>query len=270
MSLIPLDPSAFVPENVKVKITDGIFSTLARMSEKIPKVSQTFESFKSDADLQKSIDQGIERGTLRFTQEYMEQDEDLVTAIAEDESFWQSPSVRDALLELVQNPTVYLEDEHAAIATSFSDILAGRVNRQRVDRAVSYYLRCVAESLWHIEPFHSIYEMQMQRLNAETATKTIQTMQGMHSDLRDTVLALVDTIGQQQKLLANTAPSELSTRPTVLQNLPQREYTQFIGRDTELSKINEIRIYSAGARSGSQREARAEIISRFCLRRVEI
>ena len=29
-------------------------------------------------------------------------------------------------------------------------------------------------------------------------------------------------------------------------------------------------IYSVGARSGSQREARAEIISRFCLRRVEI
>lgn len=235
-----IDPLGFVTEDLKQQLTDGILGRLAKWTERVPKAKQAFLSLRSDREIQSAIDQGIVRATKRFVDEYTAIDEDLVSAMQKDQAFWESPTVRTALLEIVQNPVGYIEEEQAIIAQSFSDILPERINRERVDKAVSHYLRCVAEALWHLEPFRPIYELQMQRLNAETASTMVQGMLGMQSDFRQAVLALIDTVGQQQRQLADSATTNSTTKPLVLHNLPQRNYGRFVGREAELDMVRKL------------------------------
>ena len=62
--------------------------------------------------------------------------------------------------EIVRHPGVYLTEERIALAQGFADVLRQRVNRERVDRAVAFYLRCVAEAhrvQAHVRGRHTIY-----------------------------------------------------------------------------------------------------------------
>ncbi len=232
-----LDPFDYISDDVKKQIADGLLTRLAKLTEKVPRASNIFLSLKSDAVLQKSINEGLQRATDRFVREYMAIDEDLVTAISRDTDFWQAPSVRAALLGIIQNPSAILENEQSIVAESFHDVLKDRVNRQRVDKAVTFYLRCVAEALWHLEPFRPVYELQMQRVSAESAGKMIQEIRGMQGDFQQAILALVGTIGEQQKLLTDSGVKALPVRPTVYHNVPQRDFTNFIGREAELNRV---------------------------------
>jgi len=44
-----------------------------------------------------------------------------------------------------------------------------------VDQAVAFYLRCVAEALWHLEPFRPVYQMYLHRISAEQATAILES-----------------------------------------------------------------------------------------------
>lgn len=232
-----LDPTSLLSEDLKKQITDGLLTQLARLSERLPRASQTFLALRSDATLQKAIDDGLVRATKRFINEYTAIDEDLVAAIAQTPAFWQTPTIRAALIEMIQNPGAYLEDEKILLAQSFHDVLPDRINRERVDRAITFYLRCVAESLWHLEPFRPIYELQMQRVSVDNATQMIQAVRGMQTDFQQAILALVGTIGEQQRLLTDASTPSTPARPNVYHNLPQRDYSAFIGREAELAQI---------------------------------
>ena len=55
-------------------------------------------------------------------------------------------------------------------------MLPGRVNRQRVDRAITYLLRCMAEELWTLpgaSEVRQVYSLQFQRLTAEATREHV-------------------------------------------------------------------------------------------------
>jgi tetratricopeptide (TPR) repeat protein len=242
MSLIQIDPLGWLPDSFKQQIIDSVVTFVADQAEKVlgGEVSQALRRLRSDAPFQQAVDRGLKEATDRFVREYTVEDEDLVVAIARDRGFWKAESVRQALLEIIRHPGVHLAGERTTLTQGFADVLRQRVNRERVDRAVTFYLRCVAESLWHLEPLRPIYELQMQRLCVERATEMVQEMRGMRTDVRRAMVALVEAVGEQQQLLA--APGELALpKPRqVYHNLPQPDYGTFIGREEELRQVHRL------------------------------
>ncbi len=242
MSLIQVDLVGWLPDSFKQQIIDSVVTFVAEQAEKAERddVSQALKRLRSDASFQDAVDQGLKEATERFVREYTVEDEDLVAAIARDPDFWKAESVRTALMEIIRHPGVYLAEERAALAQSFADVLRQRVNRERVDRAVAFYLRCVAESLWHLEPLRPVYELQMQRLSVERATEMVQELRGMRADVQGAMVALVQAIGEQQKLLAAPDSLALPEPKKVYHNLPQPDYGHFIGREKELAQVHRI------------------------------
>lgn len=242
MSVISIDLIGWLPDSLKQEIIDGIVTLVADQAEKVlgDQVSQALKRLRSDAAFQDAVDRGLKEATDRFVREYMVEDEDLVAAIAEDPDFWKAKSVREALLEIIRHPGVYLTEERMTLARSFADVLRQRVNRERVDSAVTFYLRCVAESLWHLEPLRPIYELQMQRLSVERATEIVRELRGMRADVQEAMVAFVKAIGEQQKLLAASDKLALPEPRKVYHNLPQPDYGTFIGREEELAQVHRI------------------------------
>lgn len=241
MSLIQIDILDWIPETVRQQILDGCIDFLATRLHGVKegKLSQAIAQFRSDHTLQTAINEGLKQATDRFIQEYMSTDEDLVLAIARDPDFWQAASVRQALLNLAENPTLYLEGQQTQVARGFVDVLRQRINRERVDQAVAYYLRCVAEALWHLEPFRPVYQMYLHRISAEQATLMVQELRGLRTELRETLLLAVRQ--SEATLPLASAPTPALPPPVpVRHNLPQRDYGQFVGRTAELAQVARI------------------------------
>ena len=242
MSLIQVDLVGWLPDSLKQQVIDSVVTFVAKQAEKAGRddVSQALKRLRSDAGFQDAVDRGLKEATDRFVREYTVEDEDLMAAIARDPDFWKAESVRQTLLEIVRHPGVYLAEERMTLARNFADVLCQRVNRERVDRAVTFYLRCVAESLWHLEPLRPVYELQMQRLSVERATQMVRELRGMRADVQGAMVALVQAIGEQQKLLAAPDRLVLPEPKKVYHKLPQPDYGRFIGREKELAQVHRI------------------------------
>jgi len=242
MSLIQVDLVGWLPDSLKQQIVDSVVTFVADQAKKAlgDEVSQALKRLRSDAAFQDAVDRGLKEATNRFVREYMVEDEDLVVVIARDPDFWKAESVREALLEIISHPSIHLAEERMALARNFADVLRQRVNRERVDRAVAFYLRCVAESLWHLEPLRPVYELQMQRLSVERATKMVQELRGMRADVQGAMVALVRAVGEQQKLLSTPDELALPESKKAYHNLPQPDYGRFIGREKELAQVHSI------------------------------
>lgn len=242
MSLIQIDPLSWIPEATKQQVTDGILDYLGEGARKTlgNKAGDLVAKLKSDAGFQRAVDEGLARGTDRFLREYVEQDEDLVTAIEADRDFWQTRSVRDTLLTILRRPGRWESKDWEAVAERFSDVLPQRRNRERVDRAVRFYLQCIAEELWHLPELRPIYEMQLQRISVDRAQEMVHELHGMRTDLQQALLVLVQGFAEQQKLISSTTPLALAAPPKVYHNLPNRDYGHFVGRERELANLREL------------------------------
>jgi tetratricopeptide (TPR) repeat protein len=239
MTLPPINPAGWIPDPVKRQIADGLFDFLQNLAGKVlnDQAAAKVARLKSDGDFQQALDQGLARATTRFVNEYAEQDEDLVEAISTDSKFWQAKSVRQAVLTLLQHPGHYEDEAWDVVAQKFDDVLPGRRNRERVDRAVKFYLRCVAEEVWHLPPLKPIYELQMQRISIDKAEAMLREVQGMRADLQQTMLALARGLDEQRQLTSGSL-AVLSAPPQVFHNLPQPDYVRFVGRETELAQLH--------------------------------
>jgi tetratricopeptide (TPR) repeat protein len=239
MTLPPINPTSWIPDPVKRQIADSLFEFLRKLAEKVlnDEAAAKVARLKSDGDFQQALDQGLSRATTRFVDEYAEQDEDLVEALANDSKFWQAKSVRQAVLTLLQHPGHYEDEAWDVVAENFDDVLPGRRNRERVDRAVQFYLRCVVEEVWHLPPLKPIYELQLQRISIDKAEAMLHEVQGMRSDLQQTMLALARGLDEQRQLTGGSLAA-LPAPPQVMQNLPQPDYVRFVGRETELAQVH--------------------------------
>jgi len=244
-----LDPTSFIPERLKEKVTDALVELLAGSAERLggDQIAGKIRTFSSRGHLLQSIDRALEAGIQHFIEEYTGQDEDLVDAIQGDELFWQSEVVQDALVKLVSQPGAWLREERETVAYHFETILPKRVNRERVDKAVNFLLRCIAEELWSLpgaQEIRAAYSIQFQELTAEAqreqvalARQQLRATAQMSADLQQALLQLIGLV--EQKVLAVPVPVAMLVSPRPYHNLPQPTYKQFVGRDEELAWLRQ-------------------------------
>ena len=77
-------------------------------------------------------------------------------------------------MAILKKPGLYLVEEREQVAQSFAGVLPERKNRERVDRAVTYLLKCLAEELWHLPELQPIYSLQFQRMTAEATRQAAE------------------------------------------------------------------------------------------------
>jgi hypothetical protein len=234
---------SLIPEDLKRQLLDGLVGFLADQAKRLAgeKASEHIRRISSEAAFLRAFDQALERGLRRFRDEYTQEDEDLVPLLVGDPALWRSPTVRKALRELVIRPGAHLPEARRQLLASFSDVLPQRVNRERVDRAVSYLLGCIAEELWSLPPAKEVreaYILQFQRITAEEArqqTALIQAQLQALTDLREEVRAALAqlTEGLARQALAAASIPALPVRPRPYHNLPQPDYARFVGREKE-------------------------------------
>jgi tetratricopeptide (TPR) repeat protein len=234
---------SLIPEDLKRQLLDGLVGFLADQAQHLAgeKASEHIRRLSSEAAFLRAFDQALERGLRRFRDEYTQKDEDLVSLLVGDPALWRSPTVRKALRELVSRPGAHLPEARRQLLASFSDVLPQRVNRERVDRAVSYLLGCIAEELWSLPAAKEVreaYRLQFQRITAEEArqqTALIQAQLQALTDLREEVRAALAqlTEGLARQALAAASIPALPVRPRPYHNLPQPDYARFVGREKE-------------------------------------
>lgn len=239
---------SLIPDGLKQALVDGLVSFLANQADKVTDgtIGGMLRNLASDGQLRKAMEQALRRALARFEREYADTDEDLVAAIKATSGFWENPEVRAAISALVARPGGGDTPEREAVLAHFATVLPERRNRERVDRAVAFLLRCVAEEVWAIpaaKEIREVYALQMQRLNAEAlqrqlalAEQRLRHEQEASTALRDAALALIDA-RREQLLLAPPAPPEEARPVRPRHNLPPPDDSPFAGREAELARL---------------------------------
>ena len=237
----------WIPESFREKAADAVVNFIGDQTKKYlgDEVAGRIKKLRSDAGFQQAFAQGLQRAARRFFEEYEAQDEDLTAALRDAPEFFENEDVQAALLKILKNPGAYLADERAVVAQSFDSVLPTRKNRERVDKAVTFFLRCLAEEVCHLPELQPIYSFQFQRMTAEALRQQaemqrvqLQALTGLNAGMRDALLQLTEKLVEQKALPGGAFM--LSERPKVYHNLPQPDYGNFVGREAELKKITAI------------------------------
>jgi len=237
-----------IPAKLKQKALDALVDFVSGEAKKYvsQELANKIKKLRSDASFNNAFEEGLQKATTRFVKEYEIEDEDLVAEIDSDKEFFTNEEIQTALLKIIKHPGKYLIDEREKIFQSFDTVLPTRKNRERVDRAVTYFLKCLAEELWQLPELHPIYSLQFQRMTADASQQQVelqkaqlQALARLNTNIRESLLVLTDAI-VEKKALPSGERYALPEKPTVYHNLPQPEYGKFIGRETELKKIARI------------------------------
>lgn len=237
-----------IPDDLKSRARDAVVDVVTGQAEEHlgRDAARKLRGLRSDAAFLNAFDDGLERALQRFVVEYEQQDEDLAAAIAEDPTIFENKEVQNALLTMLKRPGTYLVDEREQIVQTFASVLPTRKKRERVDRAVTYLLRCLAEELWHLPELQPVYSLHFQKGSYETLRQQLDLQKAqlmalteLNTGLRDALLQLADAIAAQ-KLLTPPQIVTLTAPPKILHNLPQPDYEYFVGREEELAEVHRL------------------------------
>lgn len=243
--MFQVDPLGLVPQSIKDAVLDTTVDFLSGQAKKLlgDEIASKIKKLRTDASFHQSFEKGLKRALERFKLEYEEQDEDIVAAITADPSIFKDEKFQATLLEMIKRPGTYLDDEREKIVSSFESILQGRKNRQRVNRALSYLLRCIVEEVWHLPELQPIYSLQFQRMTAEATRQQVeiqkaqlQALTELNTGVRQSLLQLTEAIAKN-RLLPDGNSIEIPQKSKVIHNLPNPDYGQFVGRDKELGQL---------------------------------
>jgi LuxR family glucitol operon transcriptional activator len=246
--MFQIDVFNLIPKALKQKAIDTTVDFIVNLGKGYlsDEITRRIKKLRSDGEFQEAFEEGLQRAANRFIEEYTSKDEDLVEAIANDKAFFKNEEVQEALLNILKKPGIYLVDEQDIVNASFDSILPDRLNRERVNQAVIFFLKCLAEEVWSLPELRPIYELQFQRMTAEAVREQVaiqkaqlQVSIAFSSDIREALLQLTDAIAEQ-KLLHSGDLQALPSPPKVSHNLPQPDYERFVGRKNELKQIRQL------------------------------
>lgn len=243
--MFQLDLFQFIPASLKKAAGDALVDFVSDQAKKFlsDEAAARIKKLRSDAAFNQAFEASLKRAAQRFVAEYEAQDEDLVAAIAADKEFFNNEEIQAALLAVVKRPGAFESEDREIVARSFATVLPQRRNRERVDQAITYLLKCLAEELMSLPELQPIYSLLFQRLTAEAAREQVavqkaqlQALTGLNAGLHETLLQLTEAVAEQ-KLLPGGAVLALPTPPKVFHNLPQPDYGRFVGREAEMSQV---------------------------------
>ncbi len=239
--MIEIDLFSLIPDDLKKRSRNALVDFVSSQAEKFinDEASEKIKKLRSDYAFGQKFEKSVKRGAEIFVQEYQLEDEDLVAAIAENEEILSKKEVQDALLDIIKNPETYLVDEQDIVVASFEAILPERHNRERVDRAISHLLRCIAKEASKLPEVRPVYEFLYQRVQAETSQQSLKVqeaqllaLQELQNDFRGALPYLVEQ--DEKKLLKGSTATSSPTRNKPYHNLPRPDYKRFVGREDEL------------------------------------
>ncbi|MCX2476074.1 NB-ARC domain-containing protein [Pedobacter sp. MC2016-05] len=237
-----------IPDHLKKRLYDRVLDFIVDSARKFNQdgLADKFRSLKTDGALIDQFNKGIVKGIDRFIKEYELIDEDLVHDIIEKKTEFLTSSLKEALFTVVQNPDRFSWEERNEIIDSFEQILPNRKNRERVERAVIYWLDCIAKEVWHLPEFQPFYAIYFQRISAETAQKQLAVQlaqldetKSLNHSFKNAILQLSSVIAANKNLSAPNG--EVQQKPEKIKhNLPQPDYGNFIGRIKEIDQIKNV------------------------------
>ena len=244
--MLEINIFGLIPDDLKQKARDALVDFVSDQAKKFlgDDFSGKVKKLRSDSAFRTQFEISLQGAVKRFVDEYETEDEDLVAAIANEKHIFTNKEIQSALLQIIKKPGAYLTDEQEAVVQSFESVLPERRNRERVDRAVSHLLKCIAQEVWNLPEFQPIYSLQFQRLTAESVRQQVELQKAqllaltdMNKGIKDTLLQL--TTSMEQKLLTAPAGTKLLPHPRPYHNIPRPDYNRFVGRESELSWLRE-------------------------------
>jgi LuxR family glucitol operon transcriptional activator len=200
---------------------------------------QSVESLLERRALERGLAAAVGRAEQRFAHEYRAQDAELADALTAQTRFADLPSVRAALRELLTHPFHDPALSVARLQRTFGDVLPERVERTRVDAAVSAFLSCLGQEVLYIPQLRDLYGLAFQKSAAESS-RTIASSAGAMAQSIEALRSEIQQLPAPQAMLALPAPAQHLERQRPWHNLPQRSYTRFVGRQAELEKLNQL------------------------------
>jgi tetratricopeptide (TPR) repeat protein len=247
--MFQFDLTGLIPEALRRQAVDAAVDFVSEQAKKFlnEDFSLKIKKLRSDAAFQKVFGEGLQRAANRFAAEYALEDEDLVAALARDKTFFQNEAVQQAMLAILKKPGLYLAEEQEIVAQSFDTVLPARLNRERINRAVLFFLKCLAEEIWNLPELRPAYELQFQRMTAEAVREQVnlqktqlQATVALSTDVRDALLQLTDAIAARKLLPGGDPLLALPAPKKIYHNLPHPDYERFVGRKAELKQIRQL------------------------------
>jgi tetratricopeptide (TPR) repeat protein len=240
-----LNPLDLVPEDLKERLQDTLVDYVSNVARKLvgADAANKIKLLRSDGAFLARFNTALKKAIHRFEKEYIQHDEDLVVALISVPDVLHNDKVQHALLEMVKRPDLYLIEERERTWHSFSSILPSRINRERVDKAVNYLLKCLAEELWLLPELQPVYSLQFQRTTAEVLRQQLEIqkaqfyeMHELNAGIREAFVQLTNSI-VEHRLIPTFQEKPVQNLPSIYQNLPQPDYSNFIDRKEDLENI---------------------------------
>ncbi len=229
--MIEINILDFIPKEVRQQAQDTLVDFVSEQAKKFVSdgTAEKLKQLRSDGAFRRQFDKGLDKAIKRFAEEYYDQDEVLVDAITQEKGLFKNPEVKQALMIMLKSPGSYLVDEGEVVAQSFDSVLPGRKNRERVNNAMRYLLRCLVEELWHLPELQPVYSLQFQKVTAEAMKQQVELQKvqiralvDVNEGIRLALLQLTDAIGEKKLLSSGSTLQE--KKPEVIHNLPQPDY----------------------------------------------
>jgi len=215
----------FIPPHKQVELQDRIVDSLTKA---FPHWQSVIQTFRSDAAFRDALSKALERAVQKFASNY--EDKEIVDAVTQNSRFWDKPGVQSTLQEIVARPSSYLQSERDTLFHSFADVLSA-LERERVDHAVRFFLRCLTEEVITIPQLAPIYQTQFQLASLEKSYELVE-LNRVHNQM---MKALVDNVAQNQGLLPAPAEPILAKSHD---NLPP-QYGEILGREKDIARVLE-------------------------------
>ena len=222
--------ATFILGQLRDKVLDIVENVLPDEQHK-----KLARSLRSDAVFQAAFDKAMQRAAQRFADHYS--DKDVVAAIVQNGRFWEAPGVRTALREVISHPSSYLEPQHVVLSGIFAD-LALHIAPERLDKAMAYFLYCLADEVISIPQLAPIYQTQFAKASLQVQHRQLALQEEsnqLQAQNNQSFGALLEAGQTRAALLAPGTPP----LPKVYHNLPRPDYDAFVGREAEFKKVIE-------------------------------
>ncbi len=245
---MPLDiPSVFLA---------GLYKTIMSFAAEQMKryvgdtIATKWNDLRAEKAFRKQFEEAIIRATQRFVKEYEMKDEDLVRELTKNQEIFMNKEVQEALLRLIKYPTSYQPHEQRFLMYEFASVLPNRKNRERVNRAVSYFLWCLVQEIWQIPELRPVYMLlsqvdiavtsRQQLIMLKEQIEKMEEIQGVGQEIAEIVKASMDKllgVITEERQPNVHLPNASVVTSKVRHNLPRPGYDEFVGRAEEIQKI---------------------------------
>jgi energy-coupling factor transporter ATP-binding protein EcfA2 len=161
-------------------LRDGVVSFLADKAKDIAgdEVKSRIESLRSDAKLNKQIQNALERAAQRWAED--SPDDELISAVVKSTTFVDLPSVQKAVREIAQNP--FTKTTAQTLQGGFKDVLPARFDEERIERNVNEFVNILREEFIAIPALQPTIQT-FASLNTANATAVLPNIENLLEQL---------------------------------------------------------------------------------------